>query len=205
MATSAKTQTLKDHNGYDIPVGSIKSLDLMKHKVANKLAASFKKEQKQLLALKELAFKEADKVYSEQLRTYEFDGKETAAMKGNFTFFSYDKSLKIEVQIGQKLEFDDKINIAKSMIDDYLNELVKGQNSDVVIIINNAFVTSSGKLDHRKILNLFTLKIKNDKWLKAMEILKDSITSNTTKRYIKVWQRDTQGEYQIINVQFSAL
>ncbi|MFN8238606.1 MAG: DUF3164 family protein [Chitinophagales bacterium] len=206
MTQTAKTvKTIKDHNGYDVPVKSIRPLDLTKNNIAVKMADKFIKSNQMLTELKDWAFKESDKIYEAQLKAYEFEGKQTAAMKGNFTFFSYDKSIKVEVQIGNKMEFDDKINIAKAMIDEYLQDLVKGQSSDVILIVNNAFVTSRGKLDHKKILNLFTLKIKAPKWIAAMEILKESITTNISKRYIKVWQRDDQGEYQIINVQFSAL
>jgi hypothetical protein len=54
-------------------------------------------------------------------------------------------------------------------------------------------------------LQLFSYKIKNARWEKAMTLLKDSITTNHSKRYIKVLERDSNGEYQNINVQFSSL
>ena len=111
----------------------------------------------------------------------------------------------MEVNVGQRLEFDDKINLAKAEIDAYLQEITEGQNSDIVIIVNNAFTTVRGKLDHKRILQLFSYKIKNVHWEKAMELLKDSITTNHSKRYIKVSERDSNGEYQVINVQFSSL
>lgn len=205
MKSQKSIKTKKDHNGYEIPVSQIKPLDLLKDKAAVSISAKFSKISVQLAELKEWAFEQADNVYEQQLKVYKFDGKNTDDMKGNFTFFSFDKSIKVEVAIGTKLEFDDKINMAKAMIDEYLTDLVKGQSSDVALIVNNAFVTSRGRLDHKKILNLFTLQIKAPKWIQAMEILKESITTNRSKKYIKVFERDSQGEYQIINVQFSAL
>jgi hypothetical protein len=86
-----------------------------------------------------------------------------------------------------------------------LAEITNGQHNDIVLIVNNAFTTVRGKLDHKKILQLYTYKIKNTRWEKAMQLLKDSITSNHSKRYIRVSERDITGEYQVINVQFSAL
>ena len=203
--TKKTVKTLRDHNGYDIPVNSIPKVELQKDKVAAKLVAEFKKMSLRLQHLKDEAFDEADKIYEQQLKAYSIEGPSVDKLKGNFTFYSYDKAYKVEVNVGQRLEFDDKINLAKAEIDAYLQEITEGQNSDIVIIVNNAFTTVRGKLDHKRILQLFSYKIKNVHWEKAMELLKDSITTNHSKRYIKVSERDSNGEYQVINVQFSSL
>jgi hypothetical protein len=200
-----KVKTLRDHNGYDIPVSSIPKGELQKDKVAAKLVLKFKEMSVRLQHLKDDAFDEADKIYEQQLKAYEIDGRAIEKMKGNFTFYSYDKAYRVEVNVGQRLEFDDKINLAKAEIDAYLTEITEGQNSDIVIIVNNAFTTVRGKLDHKRILQLFSYKIKNGHWEKAMTLLKDSITTNHSKRYIKVAERDGNGEYQVVNVQFSSL
>lgn len=205
MTTTKKIKTIQDHNGYEIPLASVAKIELQKDKIARKMADKFKKMSLLLTNLKDEAFDDADKIYESQLRAYEIDGKNTEKMKGNFTFYSYDKSIKIEVNIGQRLEFDDKINLAKAEIDAYLEEITEGQNSDIITIVNHAFTTVRGKLDHKKILQLFSYKIKNARWEKAMQLLKDSITTNHSKRYIKVSERDSNGEYQNINVQFSSL
>jgi hypothetical protein len=198
-------KTIKDHNGYEIPMSSVAKIELQKDKTARKMADKFKKMSVMLYNLKDEAFDEADKIYEAQLRAYEIDGRDTEKMKGNFTFYSYDKHFKIEVNIGQRLEFDDKINLAKAEIDEYLKDITEGQNNDIITIVNHAFTTVRGKLDHKKILQLFSYKIKNARWEKAMTLLKDSITTNHSKRYIKVLERDSNGEYQNINVQFSSL
>lgn len=202
---SKTVKTLRDHNGFEIPVTSIPKIEMNKDKVAKKLADKFKEMSLKLQHLKDVAFDEADKIYEAQLRAYEIDGRDVDKLKGNFTFYSYDKVFKIEVNIGQRLEFDDKINLAKAEIDEYLKDITEGQNSDIITIVNHAFTTVRGKLDHKKILQLFSYKIKNARWEKAMVILKDSITTNHSKRYIKVSERDSNGEYQVINVQFSSL
>lgn len=202
---SKQIKTLRDHNGFEVPVTAIQKADLQKDKSAKKLAEKFKEMSLKLQHLKDFAFDEADKIYETQLRAYEIDGKAVDNLKGNFTFYSYDKRFKIEVNIGQRLEFDNKINLAKIEIDEYLKEITDGQHSDIITIVNHAFTTVRGKLDHKRILQLFSYKIKNARWEKAMQLLKDSITTNHSKRYIKVSERDNNGEYQVINVQFSSL
>ena len=143
--TKKTVKTLRDHNGYDIPVNSIPKVELQKDKVAAKLVAEFKKMSLRLQHLKDEAFDEADKIYEQQLKAYSIDGRAVDKLKGNFTFYSYDKAYKVEVNVGQRLEFDDKINLAKAEIDAYLQEITEGQNSDIVIIVNNAFTTVRGK------------------------------------------------------------
>jgi hypothetical protein len=188
-----------------VPVTAIGKIDLKKNQTAIKIAEKFKEMAVRLQNLKDFAFDAADEIYELQLKAYEIDGRDVERMKGNFTFFSYDKRFKVEVNIGQRLEFDDKINLAKAEIDEYLKEITEGQNSDIMIIVNNAFTTVRGKLDPKRILQLFSYQIKNVRWKKAMEILQDSITTNHSKRYIKVSERDSNGEYQNINVQFSSI
>ena len=202
---SKQIKTLRDHNGFDVPVTAIGKIDLKKNQTAIKIAEKFKEMAVRLQNLKDFAFDAADEIYELQLKAYEIDGRDVERMKGNFTFFSYDKRFKVEVNIGQRLEFDDKINLAKAEIDEYLKEITEGQNSDILIIVNNAFTTVRGKLDPKRILQLFSYQIKNVRWKKAMEILQDSITTNYSKRYIKVSERDSNGEYQNINVQFSSI
>jgi hypothetical protein len=202
---SKQIKTLRDHNGFDVPVTAIGKIDLKKNQTAIKIAEKFKEMAVRLQNLKDFAFDAADEIYELQLKAYEIDGRDVERMKGNFTFFSYDKRFKVEVNIGQRLEFDDKINLAKAEIDEYLKEITEGQNSDILIIVNNAFTTVRGKLDPKRILQLFSYQIKNVRWKKAMEILQDSITTNHSKRYIKVSERDSNGEYQNINVQFSSI
>jgi hypothetical protein len=202
---SKQIKTLRDHNGFDVPVTAIGKIDLKKNQTAIKIAEKFKEMAVRLQNLKDFAFDAADEIYELQLKAYEIDGRDVERMKGNFTFFSYDKRFKVEVNIGQRLEFDDKINLAKAEIDEYLKEITEGQNSDIMIIVNNAFTTVRGKLDPKRILQLFSYQIKNVRWKKAMEILQDSITTNYSKRYIKVSERDSNGEYQNINVQFSSI
>jgi hypothetical protein len=202
---SKQIKTLRDHNGFDVPVTAIGKIDLKKNQTAIKIAEKFKEMAVRLQNLKDFAFDAADEIYELQLKAYEIDGRDVERMKGNFTFFSYDKRIKVEVNIGQKLEFDDKINLAKAEIDEYLKEITEGQNSDIMIIVNNAFTTVRGKLDPKRILQLFSYQIKNVRWKKAMEILQDSITTNHSKRYIKVSERDSNGEYHNINVQFSSI
>lgn len=198
-------KTFKDHNGFDVPITAIAKSDLQKDKVSRKLGDKFKEMSLKLQHLKDWAFDEADAIYELQLKAYEIDGRDVDKMKGNFTFYSYDKQLKVEVNIGQKMEFDDKINLAKAEIDAYLQEITEGFSNDIVTIVNHAFTTVRGKLDHKRILQLFSYKIKNARWEKAMQLLKDSITTNHSKRYIKVSERDSTGEYQVINVQFSSI
>ena len=64
---------------------------------------------------------------------------------------------------------------------------------------------SKGKLDKRRILGLQKLKIEDPEWEEAMQIINDSIQIERTKRYVAFFERDEDGEYKPIVLNFSSL
>jgi len=53
------------------------------------------------------------------------------------------------------------------------------------------------------VLSLFTYKITHQKWVEAMELIKGSISTNNTVRYLNVFRRDPNGSYRAVNLNFS--
>lgn len=95
--------------------------------------------------------------------------------------------------------------MAQIKLNQYVHEITKGSNSEIQQIINHAFTTRKGSLDKARILSLFQLKIDNPLWTEAMELIKGSIETNKTKRYCSVSQRNDEGEYNQIQLNFSSL
>ena len=146
-----------------------------------------------------------DDWYTQLLSQLKTNGKDIDSKKGNYTLFSYNRNIKVEVKIGTRIEFDSNIDIAKIKIDEYLTDITKESNPEIGIIVKHAFTTTKGQLDAKRILQLFSLQIKHKLWLEAMDLLKSSIKTNVTKRYMAIWERDGSGEYQPIVLQFSNL
>lgn len=154
-------------------------------------------------------FKEetADEIYAfSELSAMEYDAK-VGGKKGNLTLFTYDMKYKVQVQISEYLVFDERLQVAKSMIDECLNAWTKESRSEIKTIINDAFsVDQEGKINTKRILGLRRLKIDDELWQKAMKAIADSLQVAGSKSYIRFYRRTGQeGKWENITLDFAAL
>jgi len=202
---AAKTPTITDAQGLDIPIKLVPKIDLDADKIAKKIAKEAEKLNEQLRAKKTEWLSLCDNWFEQLLIKLKTEDKTHGKGKGNYTITSYDKTIKIEINIGMRIEFDSKLQLAQQKINEYLEKITEGSVDEIRLIVNNAFSTTRGNLDTKKIMSLFSYQIKHALWLEAMEILKQSITTNVSKRYINISHKDTEGKYTAIQLQFSAL
>ena len=57
-----------------------------------------------------------------------------------------------------------------------------------------------GNISTARVLGLRRLAIDDAKWRRAMDALSDSLQVHTSKAFVRVYRRDTAGEYQLINL-----
>lgn len=131
--------------------------------------------------------------------------------KGNYTFYNFDRSLKIEVSVNELIRFDDlKLESAKEVLINLVRNSVTGDDF-ILSLVEDAFQTTRGKLDTRKILSLkkHTKRIKTkairEEWEKAMTLIDESISRPDSKTYYRVWYKDANGVYQTVELNFSAI
>lgn len=201
----AKTRTIKNAEGLDIPLTLVPKIDLEGDKIANKIAKDADKLSELLRAKKIEWLSQCDNWFEQLTAQLKASDKIHGKGKGNYTITSYDKSIKIEINIGMRIEFDSKIKLAQEQINKYIDQLTTGAKDEIRIIATNAFSTTRGNLDTKKVMSLFSYQIKAPLWLQAMEILKQSITTNVSKRYINIFKKDEEGKYKAIIIQFSAI
>lgn len=126
--------------------------------------------------------------------------------KGNVTLMSFDGKYKVQIAIQDNLVFDERLQVAKSLIDECLTEWTADSNDNVKAIIDNAFaVDKEGKINIRRVLSLRSLNIVDDKWQKAMQAISDATQVISSKEYIRFYERDEHGKYQQISLDFANL
>ena len=136
------------------------------------------------------------------------DYKAKADRKGNFTWFNFDRSIKIEVSISERIDFDDlAIKAAKEKLDAFLSESLDSKMEFVKDMVIDAFSTSRGKIDAKKVFQLmkYRSKISHPLFQEAINILSDGIRKPNSKTYFRIWERAENGSYQLIELNFSAL
>ncbi len=196
-------KTYKSATGAEVPSKLIRKVDKKRHDAALRFYAEATKLQDKLVAFKKKMMEDCDKLYRDYLADYNVELKENA--RGGYTMSTIDKEVQIEFTIGQRIQFDDRIDAAKIKFFDYIDEVTKGTAPELRQIVETAFQTSRGKLDPKKILQLLSLKIEHPTWKEATDLLTQSMSTNLTKRYIQLRKKDPEGKYVNLVLDFNAI
>jgi len=147
------------------------------------------------------------KLYDEIQDYLEYIAKQSdLTWKGNAGFTSFDGKYKIEIRFKERIEFGLELQLAKQKIDECLKDWSADSNANLQAIINEAFqVDKKGEIAKHRILALRKYNIKDIKWKEAMELIDKAIRVVSTKQYVSFYERDEQGEYKMIVLNFTAL
>lgn len=117
-------------------------------------------------------------------------GAKVGGNKGNVTLFSYDYKYKIQRAINESLQFDERIQAAKVLIDECLNEWSEGSRPELKALIERAFnVDKEGNLNTSRILGLRRVEIQDSRWQNAMQAISESVQVVSSKAYVRLYER----------------
>ncbi len=126
--------------------------------------------------------------------------------KGNLSLTGFSGDMQVEYRINDKITLDERLQSAKTLIDELLETWSDGANRNLVAVVNHAFdVDKSGRVNTHAILKLRSVKIRNKKWEKAMILIADSITVNGSRQYLHFKVRNKSDIFESINLNFSSL
>lgn len=194
----------KDANGSLVPVSKIKDIDKQRHQCVTQLAEEAKKASAALVAFKLCAMQKVQDFVDQSLARYEV---KHGGKKGNITLVSFDGRFKIMRTMQDSITFDERLQAAKALVDECVKAWSKGSNDNIKVLVNNAFqVDKAGAVNVGRILNLRTLKIEDEKWMRAMTAIGDSMKVHSTKPYIRFYEMDERaGDYVPISLDVAAL
>jgi hypothetical protein len=190
--------------GDKVPVGYINKSDKLKERHAHTLLTQSKLLNKKLKEFKELSRRLNDEVF----RATMDDFKITYTGKGNYTWFNFDRSIKFEVSINERIEFDDlTIKACKEKLDEFLSVNIESKHDFIKQLIVDAFATTRGKLDAKKVMSLLRYedKIKDTLFQESLALLKQSIRRPDSRTYYRISERQQDGSYQVIDLNFSSI
>lgn len=129
--------------------------------------------------------------------------------KGNFTWYNFNRSIKIEVNVNEPIQFDDlTIAAAKDKFDQFLDQNVESKNAFVKEMITDAFETQrSGKMDVKQVMGLgrYQSKINDPLFTEAVTLINEAVRRPKSKTYFRVWTRDSAGEYHNVELNLSSI
>lgn len=188
----------QDANGSLIPISKIKDIDKDRHNTVVELAEAAKSVSSTLLAFKLQAMQSIQEFIARSLEEYEV---KTGGAKGNVTLISFDGRYKITRQMQDSIVFDERLQAAKALIDECIHAWAKGSNSNIKVLVNDAFqVDKAGAVNTSRVLGLRRLAIDDPTWTRAMAAISDSMRVSSSKAYVRFYERDEAGDYQPINL-----
>lgn len=211
---SIKIHTTKDATwlnaaGDAVPFKFVPKADKVKEALAGKIhknALSIESMLNAFYIVMSEAFTEVGQLIKEQFEIKH--GKQKKQGKGSFTWFNFDKSIKIEADINDIVKWDNALMTeALQLLNSYINTSLTDANVLIAGLVKDAFANSKGMIDSRKIMQLLKYedKIKNKAFLKACELIKQAQSIDRTKLYMRVWEKTESGEYRNINLNFSSI
>lgn len=195
---------LNARGGLD-PVAIVKDVDKLRDDMVHEIVNESIQKHKELQEMKKRFFSTIDAFVRLSAEKYNlnYGGK-----KGNMTFLSYDGMYKVVVSVNENIFFDERLQIAKELIDQCIQDWATDSRNEIKALIQDAFyVGKSGKLDKNRILGLRRLDIQDERWQKAMTAISDSIQIAGSREYIRIYERDINNsdKYNLINLDIAAL
>lgn len=202
MQQKSKSEFWIDEKGNKIPYNRTTKYERACERNASALLKKAQRTNDLLAELKEEFINKCDEAFL--LAMQEMDGK-TENQK-SFQWHNFDRSIKVERSTSEPIRFDDlTIKACKDKIHEFMEDNVETKDDFVKEMLVDAFETSRGNLDTKKVMNLlrWKSKVKNKLFQEAMELIEKAIRRPSSKTYYRIWIKDQQGEYQNVELNFS--
>ena len=188
---------LEDAQGRLVPVSAIKPIDLKRHEAVTSIMADTFKERDRLIEFKKSIWLRVQDFLAESAK--DSGAKKYGGAKGNVTLTSFDGKFKVMVAVNDTIQFNEKLQVAKQLIDKCIASWSEGANENLRAIVDDAFnVGKSGLVSTSRVLGLRRLNIKDPTWKKAMDAITESMQVASSKTYMRFYERQSDGSYKQI-------
>jgi len=191
------SEHMTNAQGHLVPVERVSDLDKEKHQLVTSIAHRAQLLSRQLADFKREALEDIEAFTELSAERY---GAKMGGKKGNLSLLSFDGSAKIQIAISDHMVFDERLQIAKTLIDECINQWMSQSDGkddahlNIKALVQHAFqVDKEGQVNRGRILGLKQIDIKDQKWQDAMRAISDSITVIGTTAYLRIYQRADSG------------
>jgi hypothetical protein len=196
-------QYRQDARGNLVPIANMKPIDLARDDFIREAFAQILPLREQMAELKAQQMADANAFID--LSVEQYGAKRS--VKGNTMLTSFDGNLRIVIAQADVLHFDERLQAAKALIDECLNEWTQDSRAELKAFVLQAFdVSKEGKINVRKVMDLRKLEIDDPKWKRAMQAIADSLHTQATREYIRYYQRNEEtGKYEQVVLDFAGV
>lgn len=179
------------------PIESVPEIDRLRNELVESITLKSEHMSALLAAFKSEVFADIQAFIELSGEKY---GKSLGQGKGNVTLMSFDGRLRVTRACQDTIAFDERLQVAKELIDACIREWTKDSRPELRAIIDNAFqVDKGGNISTGRVLGLRRLDIQDEKWLRAMQSISDAVNVVSSKTYVRVHRRDSlDAEFQLV-------
>jgi hypothetical protein len=178
---------MTDAKGALVPVEVIKPMDKLQDELVRKVMGFARDLSAQICRFRGHTFEDIGSL--EALLAQEY-GTTLGGRKGNKTLFSFDGTMKVEVKVADFIDFGPELQTAKTLIDECLNEWAAESRAELRAIVTRAFNTDkAGCINKSEIFMLLRLDIRDERWLRAMDAIREAMRVVGSKTYLRFYER----------------
>jgi hypothetical protein len=178
---------MMDSQGRLVPLAMVKPIDRLRDELVMQVVDSARNVSEILAEFKKASFGDIQSFCDLSAEQYK---KDMGGVKGNVTLLSYDGKYKVSRAIGETYVFDERLQVAKALIDECLQEWSGDSRPELKMLINDAFqVDRQGQVNVKRIMSLRKFNIDDPRWMKAMEAINDSLNVLESRMYLRVHER----------------
>ena len=178
---------MEDGKGGLQPVETIKPQHLLEDEMVRKVMGFTIAASEQVARLKAHTFEDIGEFVALLDQEY---GITKGGKRGNMTFMTVDQLYMIKVQVQDRIDFGPELAIAKTLVDECLNEWAGGAGPELRAIVTDAFNTDkAGQINRNQIFVLLRRDIQDERWQRAMSAIRDAMRVVGSKTYVRSYQR----------------
>ena len=152
---------MTDAQGRLVPVEMVKEIDLERDALVREIVERALNLSKRLAEFKTQAMGDIGAFVELSAEKY---GARVGGAKGNVQISTFDGEYKVRRDIAETLQFDERLQAAKALIDECLHEWTEGSGPEIRMLINDAFqVDKAGNINTNRVLGLRRLAISQDR------------------------------------------
>lgn len=189
--------------GHLVPIESIKEIDLARDEFVKGVVARASNISTILNTFKSQVAGDMQAFLELSAEKY---GVDLGGARGNLSLTSFDGRFKILRAVSERLDFDERLQAAKELVDSCLREWSRDAGPELRTLVESAFqVDKKGRINAKRILSLRTLQIEHPTWKRAMDAIGDAVTVVGSCTYYRLYERDDEGNYHQIGLDFSGV
>ncbi len=194
---------LSDAKASLVPIAMVKPEDLLMDELVRSMVGKAHDLSAALSAFKLHAFETVGDFQA--LLAQQYDAK-IGGKKGNITLTSYDGCMKLQVAVSDLVELGPELQVAKSLIDECLREWSADSRDEIRALVDRVFaVDKEGQISHSGLFMLLRVPITDERWLRGMRAIRDSMRVIGSRTYVRFYFRLTpDGAWRAISLDLAS-